>query len=155
MYLNKLIINYTFLTILLFTLSACGEPRTSVNDLNLPFARYEPDFPQESVEIGASIEFFNETDKAEDTYGHLRIAYNSSFLAEQGFTKDDRIPFEIKGTNITGEISQHIRGNLTDLPRETLETIHDEKPLILLLHLSEDQIVEIVLKYTTPSKPSI
>ena len=152
--MKKLIINYTFLTIFLFTLSACGEPSTSVNDY-LPFAKYEPDYSQESVDIGASIEFFNETDKSEDTYGHLRIAYNSSFLAEHGFTKDNPIPFEIKGTDITGEVSQHIRGNLTDLPQETLETIHDEKPLILLLHLGGNQIVEIKLRFITPSKPSI
>lgn len=143
--MNKLIINYTFLTILLFILSACGEPRTYV-----PLAKYEPDYKEGSIEIGASIEFFNDTGKAEDTYGHLRIADVSSFLAEQGFTKDDRIPFEIKGTDITGEVSQHIYGNLTDLPQETLETIHDEKPLILLLHLSEDQIVEIPLQHRIP-----
>ena len=142
------------MTILLFTILACGEPRTSVNDLNLPFARYEPDPSQESIGIGASIEFFNETDKAVDTYGHLKVSFNSSLLAEHGFTRDDQIPFEIKGTDITGEVSERIRANLTDLPQETLKTIHDEKPLILLLYLSEDQIAEIDLLYSTPSKPS-
>lgn len=152
--MNKLFIRYTFLAILLFTLSACGEPRTSVNDLNLPFALYEPDPSQESIGIGASIEFFNETDKALDTYGHLKVSFDSSLLEEHGFTRDDRIPFEIKGTDITGEVSQRIRANLTDLPQGTLKTIHDEKSLILLLHLSEDQIAEIELIHKTPSLPS-
>lgn len=154
MYLYKLIIKYTFLTILLFTISACGESRTSVNDLNLPFARYEPEPSQEDIGIGASIEFFNETDKAVDTYGHLKVSFNSSLLAEHGFTRDDQIQFEIKGTDIIGEVSERIRANLTDLPQETLETIHDEKPLTLLLYLSEDQIAEINLIYRTPRIPS-
>ena len=154
MYLLKLIIKYTLLTILLFTISACGEPRTSVHDLNLPFARYEPDPSKESIGIGASIEFFNETDKAVDTYGHLKVHFSYSLLEEHGFTRDDRILFEIKGTDITGLVSERIRGNLTDLPQEILKTIHDKKSLILLLHLSEDQVAEIDLIYRTPSIPS-
>ena len=152
--LYKLIKRFTFLSILLFTISACGEPRTSVNDLILPFARYEPDPSQESIGIGVSIEFFNETDKAVDTYGHLRVSFSSSLLEKNGFTRDDRIPFKIKGTDIKGTVSERIRANLTDLPQEILKTIHDEKPLVLLLHLSEDQIAEINLIYGTPSIPS-
>ncbi|MEC1716511.1 hypothetical protein [Schinkia azotoformans] len=79
-----------------------------------------------------------------DTYGHLKVSFNSSLLEEHGFTRDDRIPFEIKGTDKKGAVSERIRANLTDLPQEILKIIHDEKSY-LLLYVSASVLIGITV----------
>ncbi|MBU8907509.1 hypothetical protein [Desertibacillus haloalkaliphilus] len=151
----KLMKKYAMFIVILSTIAACAEPGPSVDDLHLPFAKYEPDPSQESIGVGATIEFFNETDNAVDTYGHLKVSFHSSFLEEYRLTRDDRVHFEIKGTDITGTVSERVRANLTDLPQDVLQTIDDEEPLTVLVHISDELIAEIALIYRTPSIPSI
>lgn len=130
-------------------LASCNVVERPTEGYKLPIAKFEA---LDSIHFSVGLEFFRE-DGIETENNYATIVIHQFAKSPISFSDDALIPFQIKGTNIKGEVQLDILTtiNIPEINSDEMKSLIENKETITVIL---ENYEEVNLVYRTPQIPS-